>query len=49
MVGIVILNYNNASATIACVESIIRYNTYPVKIIIVDNGSKREDVIFIDN
>ena len=49
MVGIVILNYNNASATIACVESIIRYNTYPVKIIIVDNGSKRSDVIFIDN
>lgn len=49
MVGIVILNYNNAGETIACIESIIRYNTYPAKIIIVDNGSKETDVESMDN
>lgn len=48
MVGIVILNYNNANTTIACCKSIIQYNTYPVKIIIVDNGSKKVDVTLID-
>lgn len=39
MVGIVILNYNNAEDTLNCITSILRLNTYPAKIIIVDNGS----------
>lgn len=39
MVGIVILNYNNAGYTIDCVESIQRVNTAPVRIVVVDNAS----------
>lgn len=45
MVGIVILNYNNVEDTINCVDSIIKYNTYPVKIVIVDNGSTKAGVV----
>ena len=37
--AIIILNYNNPDATIACVESVERFNTAPVRYIIVDNGS----------
>lgn len=39
MIGIVILNYNNAGQTIACVDSILRYNTAPCRIVVVDNCS----------
>lgn len=39
MVGIVILNYNNALLTIGCVNSILNYNTYPAMIVVVDNAS----------
>lgn len=43
--GIVILQYGNADATIACIESVLKYNTAPVKLIVVDNGSPmREDI-----
>ncbi len=44
-VGIVILNYNNSSDTIKCIESVERYNTAPVKYIVVDNGSTKPQVI----
>ena len=37
--GIIILNYNNANATINCIDSIERFNTASVKYIVVDNGS----------
>lgn len=37
--AIIILNYNNPSDTIACVRSVERYNSAPVKYIVVDNGS----------
>lgn len=37
--GIVILNYNNAEDTINCIESVLKYNTSDIKIVIVDNGS----------
>ncbi|MDE7148107.1 MAG: glycosyltransferase, partial [Duncaniella sp.] len=37
--AIIILNYNNPSDTIACIKSVERYNTAPVKYVIVDNGS----------
>lgn len=39
--GIIILNYNNFEDTFNCIESIEKYNTAPIKIIIVDNGSTR--------
>lgn len=45
MVGIVILNYNNAEDTLNCVSSIMQVNTYPVKIVVVDNGSTKQEVV----
>lgn len=45
MVGIVILNYNNIEDTLNCVKSIKQYNTYPIKIVIVDNGSSQSDIV----
>lgn len=43
--AIIILNYNNSSDTINCIESVERYNTAPVKYIVVDNGSTKPEVI----
>ena len=45
MVGIVILDYNNAADTINCIESVVsktRKGTY--KLVVVENGSKQEVV-----
>lgn len=42
--GIVILNYNNVSDTINCINSVETFNTSAIKYIIVDNGSKTECV-----
>lgn len=39
MLGILILNYNNAGLTIQCIESILKVNTYPCRILVVDNAS----------
>lgn len=39
MVGIVILNYNDWKTTVSCIDSILAVNTYPVKIVVVDNAS----------
>lgn len=44
-IGIVILNYNNWEDTTNCINSILRYNTYPIKIMVVDNGSTKEDCV----
>ncbi|MCK9181282.1 MAG: glycosyltransferase [Fibrobacteraceae bacterium] len=38
--GIVILNYNNIEDTLNCVDSVNKYNTASIKIVIVDNGSE---------
>lgn len=43
--GIIILNYNNSKDTINCIKSVERYNTAPIKYIIVDNGSSNKQVI----
>ena len=43
--AIIILNYNTFEDTINCVESVERYNTTPIKYIVVDNGSSREGVV----
>lgn len=45
MTGIVILNYNNILDTINCIESVERYNTSPIKYIVVDNGSSKKGVV----
>lgn len=45
MVAFVILNYNNVVDTIKCIESIEQYNSYPVKYIVVDNGSSVDGII----
>lgn len=45
MVGIVILNYNNAEDTKNCILSVVKYNSYPFKMIIVDNGSTKKGTL----
>ena len=47
--ALIILNYNNYEDTINCIESVERYNTSPIKYIIVDNGSTRKNTIFYLN
>lgn len=39
------MNYNNSYDTINCIKSVLNYNTYPVKFIVVDNGSPNLNVI----
>lgn len=39
--SLIILNYNNWEDTINCIESVEKYNTSPIKYIVVDNGSTR--------
>ena len=46
--GVIILNFNNADATIHCICSLEKYNTRPVKYIIIDNGSAAESVERLD-
>mgnify|MGYP000264462942 CR=1 FL=1 len=43
--AVIILNYNNYEDTINCIESVERFNTSPIKYIIIDNGSTREGTI----
>lgn len=40
--AVIILNYNNFEDTINCIESVEKYNTGRIKLIIVDNASKRK-------
>lgn len=41
LTALIVLNYNNYEDTINCIESVEKYNTAPVKFIIVDNASTR--------
>lgn len=43
--AVIILNYNNCEDTINCIESIERHNTAPIKYVVVDNGSTRDDAV----
>lgn len=45
--AVIILNYNNVEDTIDCVKSVEKFNTAPIKFVIVDNGSKRADAVSI--
>lgn len=44
-IAIIILNYNNWEDTVNCIESVEKYNTAPIKYIVVDNGSDRNGTI----
>lgn len=48
MVGIIILNYNDAMTTISCIESVVMYNTYPAKIAVVDNASTDDSLMILE-
>lgn len=39
----IILNYNNCRDTRNCIRSVLNYNSYPIKIIVVDNASRPEE------
>ena len=41
-VAVIILQYGQAETTIECIKSVQRYNTYPIKYIVVDNCSPLE-------
>lgn len=45
MTAVLILNYNNADDTINCIRSIERFNTSPIKYVVVDNGSTRPGTV----
>lgn len=49
MVAIIILNFNNPYVTIDCIESIENVNTYPCKIVVVDNASSDNSVDVLDD
>lgn len=45
MVGIVILDYNNAIDTMNCIDSVVKYTPQKIyKIIVVENGSNKETI-----
>lgn len=47
--SIIILNYNTASDTVSCIQSIEAHNSAPINYIIVDNGSSdREGINLLD-
>lgn len=43
--AIIILEYNNVTDTVNCIESVEKFNTAPVKYIVVDNGSSDKSVV----
>ena len=45
MTAAIILNYNNWEDTLNCIESVERWNTAPLKYIVVDNGSTRPGTV----
>ena len=44
MIALIILNYNNAEATRNCIASVLEHNTAPVKFVVIDNGSRPEEL-----
>ena len=43
--ALIILEYNNSDDTLNCIKSVLRYNSAPVKFIIVDNASSKQGII----
>lgn len=42
--ALIILNYNGCAETLACVRSVLKHNSAPVKFVIVDNASRPEQL-----
>ena len=42
--GVIILNYNNSDDTINCINSFLAVNDEPCKVVVVDNGSRKENL-----
>jgi len=49
MVDIILLTWNNSGYTLKCLESIKKHTTYPYRLIWVDNGSDRSQVLRVLN
>lgn len=47
-VGIVLINWNSSCDTIECIESILKSNIQPIKIVVVDNNSNIIDRINLE-
>ncbi|MFN8006974.1 MAG: glycosyltransferase family 2 protein [Terriglobia bacterium] len=47
LIGIVILNWNNAPDTIECLDSVLKLSYAPFTVLVVDNGSTDDSVIRI--
>ena len=47
-VYIIILNYNNYSDTLECIESVLKLNYASKKIIVIDNDSPNQSGEFIE-
>lgn len=45
MTAVIILNYNNYKDTINCIESVEKFNTSPIKYIIIDNNSTKNNCV----
>lgn len=43
--GVIILEYNNSEDTLNCIKSVLKFNTAPIKFIVVDNASPKKDII----
>lgn len=43
--AIIILEYNNSIDTINCIDSVLKFNSSPIKFIVVDNGSTKREVV----
>lgn len=41
---VIILTYNNSSDTLNCIKSVLKHNSAPIKLIVVDNGSDKEGI-----
>lgn len=42
---VIILTYNNSSDTLNCIESVLNYNSAPIKLVVVDNGSNTMEAV----
>lgn len=43
--AVIILEFNNSRDTINCIESVMKFNSAPIKFIVVDNGSSNRVVV----
>lgn len=46
--SIIVLSYNQADYTKKCLESIRKYTSYPYEIIVIDNASNEETILYLE-